>query len=114
MAWWMLAFLLLAQEEPSAEGLRALEAKNYAAAVAHLKAAAEKSPKDHEVLFNLALAYSLDGQEQLAAEQYRKVLELKPGLYAAELNLGILLHSSSPEAALPHLEAARKEKESDF
>jgi tetratricopeptide (TPR) repeat protein len=114
MAWWMLAFLLLAQEEPSAEGLCALEAKNYAAAVAHLKAAAEKSPKDHEVLFNLALAYSLDGQEQLAAEQYRKVLELKPGLYAAELNLGILLHSSSPEAALPHLEAARKEKESDF
>ena len=111
---WLFAFLLFAQEEPAAEGLRALEAKNHAAAVTQLKAAAEKSPKDHEILFNLALAYSLNGQEQLATEQYRKVLELKPGLYAAELNLGILLQSQSPEAALPHLEAARKEKPREF
>jgi tetratricopeptide (TPR) repeat protein len=111
---WLLAFLLLAQGEPAAEGLRALEAKNYPAAVTHLKAAAEKSPSDVEVLFNLGLAYSLNGQEQLAVEQYRKILELKPGLYAAELNLGILLHSTSPEAALPHLEAARKEKAGEF
>jgi tetratricopeptide (TPR) repeat protein len=112
---WILAFLLFAQEEPSAtEGLRALEAKNYQAAITHFKAAAEKNPKDHETLFHLALAYSLNGQEELSVEQYRKVLELKPGLYAADLNLGILLHATNPEAALPHLEAARKEKAGEF
>src|SRR5687767_110632 len=114
MASWIVSLLLFAQSDPVAEAVRALEAKQYPAAIAHLKGAAAKSPKDHQILFNLALAYSLNGQEELAVAEYVKVLELQPELYAAQLNLGILLHANKPDAALPYLEAARKAKPSEF
>lgn len=114
MVWWMVPLLLLAQEDPAAEGQKALEAKNYPAAITYLKSAVEKTPDDIASRFNLAFAYSLSGQTELAAQQYTKVLELKPGLYEAELNLGILLQPEHPDQALPHLEAARKEKPNQF
>ncbi len=46
-----------------------------------------------------------------AIAEYKKALEQKPGLYQAELNLGILLlRDKQPSEALPHLLAAQSQK----
>ncbi len=76
-----------------AAGLRALEQNDYPAAVEALTKAAAADPKDYSVRFNLALAESLAGRDREAIEDYRKTLELKPDLYQANLNLGIIVFS---------------------
>src|ERR1700692_2914627 len=90
-----LAVLLLAAflqaQDPMAEGMKALDGNHYEAAVASFKQAVEKDPKDYAAHFHLALSYSLLKNDSDAAVEYRKTLELKPGLYEAELNLGIVL-----------------------
>src|ERR1051325_47818 len=74
-----------------AEGMKALDANHYEAAVAAFKQAVEKDPKDYAAHFHLALSYSLIKSDSDAAVEYHKTLELKPHLYEAELNLGIIL-----------------------
>ncbi len=107
----ILALLLAWQVDHNAEGLKALEAREYEAAVQHFTKAAEADPDDYSAHFNLGLAYSLMGKDAEAAEKYRKVLELKPGLYQAELNLGIvLLREKKTAEAVPHLESAARAK----
>src|SRR5437016_4141283 len=71
----------------AADGLKALEQKNYVAAVELFTKALAADPADYSAHFNLALAYSLLDRDREAVASYRKVLELKPGLYQAELNL---------------------------
>ena len=71
-------------------GLKALDDKRYQDAVDNFVNAIAAEPKDYSLHFNLALAYSLLGKDAEAIPEYKKALEMKPGLYQAELNLGIL------------------------
>ena len=52
---------------------------------------AAADPKDFAAHFQLALAYSLLGRDADAIPQYKTTLELHPGMYEAELNLGLSL-----------------------
>src|SRR5947209_17360683 len=74
-----------------AQGLKALDEKRFDAAAEAFQKAVESDPKDYTALFNLALADGFLHRDEQAISAYKKVLDLKPGLYEAELNLGILL-----------------------
>src|ERR1019366_8316137 len=98
-----------------AGGLRGLEQKNYSAAIEALTKAVAGGPKDYSLHFNLALADSLAARDADGIAEYRKTLELKPDLYQANLNLGILLlRNKQAEAAMPVFEAARAAKPNEF
>ena len=102
-----LAALFLFQTDYQAEGLKALDRKQYDQAAQLFGQAIAADPKDYSAHFNLALCYSLADKPALAIPEYRKTLELKPGLYEAELNLGMLLLGQKQGAeAAPHLNAA--------
>jgi len=113
-----LAILLsaLAQAaDPSADGLKALEAKDYAAAAQSFTKAIEADSKDFAAHFNLALANSLLGKPADAIAGYRTVLSLKPGLYEAQVNLGrLLVDQKQASEAIPLLSAAATEKPREF
>jgi tetratricopeptide (TPR) repeat protein len=90
-----------------AEGLKALDANQPAAAEPLLRQAVAAVPGDFSVHFNLALALSLQGKDAEAVSELRRTLELKPALYEADLNLGILLlRDKQPGEALPPLREA--------
>lgn len=113
------ALLFQSEKSPTpdwqAEGLRALEQKNYPAAVEALSKAVATEPKDYSLHFNLALAYSLAQRDSDAISEYRKALELKPGLFEANLNLGILLlRNKQAEPAVAVLDQARAAKPEQF
>jgi tetratricopeptide (TPR) repeat protein len=108
-----LALLLsvAAQNDPQSAGLQALDHQDYQQAEKIFSSIAAADPKDFFALFNLALAETGLHQEPAAAEHYKQVLALKPGLYEAELNLGILyLRDHRPADALPLLRDAAKQK----
>src|SRR5262245_5604805 len=108
------ALLFLQTVDYSAEGLKALEEGKYEAAAASFQKAIAAEPGDYYAHFHLALAYSMLRKDADGIAEYRKTLELKPGLYEAELNGGILLLRQKDAAgALPLLEdaAAQKPKE---
>jgi len=101
--------------DPTSEGMKALEAGKYEAAVAAFQKAIGADPKDYFAHFNLAMAYSLLHQDAEGVAEYRKTLELKPGLYEAELNGGILLlRQKNPAEALPLFEDAVRQKPQEF
>ena len=103
---WVL-LLLLQSVDYSAEGLKALEAKDYTAAAQQFAKAVQADPKDYAAHFHLGLAQSMLNNDAEAIAEYIKVLELKPGLYEAELNLGILLlRQKRPGEAVAPLEKA--------
>lgn len=109
------AFLLLQAADHSAEGMKALDASNYPAAVEHFSKAVEADPKDYAAHFHLALANSMLGKDAEAISGYRTVLDLKPGLYEAQLNLGIvLLRQKQAREAVPLLQAAAEQKPQEF
>lgn len=106
---WVLAFLLLWQATDfNAEGRKALDGKDYPAAARWFEQAVAAEPKDYAARFYLALADSYLQKDEEAIAGYRKVLELQPGLYDAELNLGILLlrQKRGAEAVAPLRQAA--------
>lgn len=70
---------------------RALNRKDFAAAVGSLESVVKLQPDFFPAWFNLAYAYTALDQNDAAVHAYRKSLELKPDLYEAQLNLGILL-----------------------
>ncbi|MFN0171944.1 MAG: tetratricopeptide repeat protein [Bryobacteraceae bacterium] len=107
--------LWLQVADPSAEGLKALEAKDYSAAVNHFQRVVQADPKDYAAHFHLGLAHSLLNHTESAIAAYQQVLQLKPGLYEAELNLGVLfLSAKKPAEALPLLEGAAARKPDQF
>ena len=110
------AFLLFAPAaDYQAEGLKALDAKQYEQAAQWFSQAIQADPKDYAAHFHLALAYSLLNKDADATAEYEKTLDLKPGLYQAELNLGILLlRDKSAPAAARHLDAAVQAKPKEF
>ena len=110
------ALLLLIQSTDfSAEGLKALEERRYDAAVQSFTKAVEADAKDYSAHFNLALAFGFLNKDEDGIAEYRKTLELKPGLAAAEINEGMLLfRQKRPAEALPLLEDAIQQKPKDF
>jgi Tfp pilus assembly protein PilF len=113
--WALLAAFLLFQTDFIADGLKALdENRREDAASAFVKAVAA-DPKDYSAHFYLALAYSVMGKDAEGVAEYRKALELKPGLYEAELNAGmLLLRQKNPADALPLLADAVEQKPAEF
>ncbi len=72
---------------------------------------ASADPKNYAALFNLALAETGLKKDDQAAGHYKLVLTLKPGLYEAELNLGMLyLRDHQAAEAVPLLREAAKQK----
>jgi tetratricopeptide (TPR) repeat protein len=87
----LLAVLLAQSADFDAAGKRALEARNYAEAVASFRQAVAADPKDYAAHFNLGFAYTMAGQDAEAAEEFKTVLDLHPGVFEAQLNLGVSL-----------------------
>jgi len=103
----LLILLLAAPDDYVADALKLLDAKQPAQAEPLLRKAIEADPTDVAAHFNLALALTLQQKDPEAAAEYRKTLELKPGLYEADLNLGILLlRDKQPADAVPVLKEA--------
>jgi tetratricopeptide (TPR) repeat protein len=99
------------QTNPQAEGLQALDQRDYHRAEQIFTKVAAADPKDYSALFNLALAETALNEDNEASEHYKQTLALKPNLYEAELNLGILyLRARRPADAEPLLRDARKQK----
>src|SRR5579863_10492454 len=113
---WVLFAMLLAQSvDYSAEGMKALDAQKYDTALDLFTKAVAEDPKDYGPQFNLALTYGLMGKYAEAIQHYKIVLDLKPGLYEAELNLGIsLLRSKDAAGAVVPLKAAADQKPTEF
>jgi len=110
---WLLLFA--AATDYQADGLKALDAKQYGPAAQLFRQAVQADPNDYAAHFHLALAESLLGQDADAIPEYQKTLELKPGLYQAELNLGILLlRLKRPAEAAPHLKIAADTKPKEY
>src|SRR5277367_149535 len=98
-----------------AEGSKALDAGKYEAAADSFTKAIAADATDYYAHFNLATAYTFLHREDEGIAEYRKTLELKPRLYEAELNGGILmLHQKNAVDALPLLEDAATQKPEDF
>lgn len=73
------------------QGLAALEAGDFASAVAHFETAIETNPDDGAVRYNLAEALRQDGREGDAIIQATFALAREPGLYPAARLLSYLL-----------------------
>ena len=115
MMWLLVAALLAQTADFEADGIKALDAKQYDAAVELFAKAVAADPKDYAAHFHLALAYSLLGRDAEAIAQYQSTLELKPGLYEAELNIGISMSRAKDAAsAIPHLKSAAAQKPKEF
>ena len=107
--------LLLAAPDLMDDGIKALDEQKYEQAVEIFTKAVAGDAKDYAAHFHLALSLSLANREPEAIPEYKKTLELKPGLYQAELNLGILLiKAKQPAQSVPHLEAAVEKKPNEF
>jgi tetratricopeptide (TPR) repeat protein len=95
--------------------MKALDEGKYEAAAQAFRKAIEADSKDYFAHFNLAMAYTLLERDPEAVTEYRRTLELKPGLYEAELNGGIvLLRQKNPLEALPLFEQAAAQKPQEF
>jgi tetratricopeptide (TPR) repeat protein len=116
MMWAFLVALFVFQSTDfSSAGMKALEEGKYEVAADAFSKAIAAEPKDYTAHFNLALAYSFLGRDAEGVAEYRKTLELKPGLYEAQLNGGILLlRQKDPAAALPLFEGAAEQKPKEY
>jgi tetratricopeptide (TPR) repeat protein len=113
---WLLAWAFLAQTPDfEADGIKALDAKQYAAAADLFSKAVAADPKDYAAHFHLALALSLENKDAEAIAEYKSTLALKPALYEAELNLGILqVRAKNPADAIALLKDAAAQKPKEF
>ena len=107
----LLAASTVGGSDLQADGLQALDHQQFAQAEQIFSKLAAQDPKDYTAFFNLALAESGLQKPDDAISHYRKVLELKPNLFEAELNLGILyLRKKQNAEAVPLLQDAVKQK----
>ena len=114
---WAFAALLFFLQNPdyTAEGAKALDAAKYEQAAELFGKAVAADPKDYAAHFHLALSYTMLKRDAEGLAEYKKVLELKPGLYEAELNAGILLiRDKQASAALEYLKQAVDQKPKEF
>ena len=109
------AFLFFFQADYTSEGMKALEEGKYELAAQAFTKAIGVDARDYFAHFNLAMAYTLLQKDAEGIAEYRKTLELKPGLYEAELNGGmLLLRQRNPAEALPLFEDAVRQKPQEF
>jgi tetratricopeptide (TPR) repeat protein len=114
---WALVAALFFLQTPdySAEGTKALDAAKYGQAAELFGKAVAADPKDYAAHFHLALSYTMLKRDTESLAEYKKVLELKPGLYEAELNAGILLiRDKQPAEAAQYLQQAVEQKPKEF
>src|SRR5580700_951553 len=115
MMWLLVAALLAQTADFEGDGIKALDAKQYDAAVDLFTKAVAADAKDYAAHFHLGLAYSLLGKDAEAIAQYKTTLELKPGLYEAELNIGVSMSRAKDAAsAIPYLRSAVAQKPEQF
>lgn len=113
--WFLAALLFFQAADPTPEGMKALDEGRYEAAAQAFLRAIAADPKDYTAHFNLALAYGFLHRDAEGIAEYRKTLELKPGLYEAQLNASILLlRQKMPADAVPLLESAVMQKAAEF
>jgi tetratricopeptide (TPR) repeat protein len=114
--WAFAAFLLFLQApDYTAEGTQALDAGKYDRAAELFGKAVAADPKDYAAHFHLALSYTMLQRDADGLAEYKKVLELKPGLYEAELNAGILLiRDKQASDAVEYLKQAVDRKPKEF
>src|ERR1700730_9258887 len=113
--WFLLLAFLAQTTDFQAEGLKALDARKFEDAAALFSKAIAADPKDYGAHFNLGLAYSMLGRNADAIPEYKTVLELQPGLYDADMNLGLtLLPTKDAPAAIPHLQSATQQKPKEY
>jgi tetratricopeptide (TPR) repeat protein len=109
------ALFFLQAADPGADGLKALDAARYSDAAAAFEKVIAADAADFSAHFNLALAYGFLNRDADAIAQYRMTLELKPNLYEAELNCGmLLLRQRNPADAAALLEDAARQKPAEF
>jgi len=105
----------LATPDYYTEGAKALDAGKYDQAADLFGKAVAADPKDYAAHFHLALSFTMLKRDAESLAEYKKVLELKPGLYEAELNAGILLiRDKQPAGAAPYLQQAADQKPKEF
>jgi Flp pilus assembly protein TadD len=84
-----------------------LQKQQYPQAEEKLQAQATSQTKNPQFWFDLAFAQSHQGKTQDAIAAYRKAVELAPGWFEANLNLGVdLVRSGDSAAAVPVLRHA--------
>ncbi|MBV8551701.1 MAG: tetratricopeptide repeat protein [Acidobacteriaceae bacterium] len=99
------------QPDSQAAGLQALDRQDYQQAAQIFSKLSAADPQDYSALFYLALAETGLKHDDQAVEDYKRVLALKPGLYEAELNLGMVyLRDHRAGDAIPLLKAAAQQK----
>src|SRR6202167_3097338 len=114
---WAFVAVLFFLQAPDyyAEGAKALDAGKYDQAAELFAKAIAADPKDYAAHFHLALSYTMLKRDADSLAEYKKVLELKPGLYEAELNAGILLlRDKQASAAAEYLKQAVDQKPKEF
>lgn len=85
----------------------AIQKNDFTTARTLLQKYTAKDPKDYRGWYTLAYADSASGDKSAAVEDYKRALSLKPDLFEANLNLGLLLaQSGDRKAALPYVQKA--------
>src|SRR5579871_2389786 len=103
------------QQDFLADGLKALDANQPGPAESLFRQAVAKNPEDVAAHFNLALALSIEQKDDEAIRELGRTLELQPGLYQAEVNLGtLLLRNMHAADALPVLRDAVSQRPKEF
>jgi Tfp pilus assembly protein PilF len=94
-----------------AEAEAALEKQDYARAEKLLLPVVSLDPRDYRAWFDLAFVYNATERRLDAMDAYRKSLAIKPDVFAANLNLGLLLaNSGNKQEAAKYLSAATQLK----
>lgn len=103
----LLALLLAQSPDYVAEGTKALDENQPAAAEALFRKAIAADEKDVAAHFNLGFALLMQSKDAEAIAEMRRTLELEPGLHDAQINLGMLLiQNQQPGDAVTVLEEA--------
>lgn len=103
--------MLAWQGDPVDAGTKLLEQEKYAEAIGVFQKVIAAETKSVPAHFYLGMAYGSLNRDAEAIAAYRQVLELEPGLYEAELNLGmLLLRGKQADQAIKHLAAASAKK----
>jgi tetratricopeptide (TPR) repeat protein len=111
---WVALLLFAPQQDYLADGLKALDSNQPAAAEPLFRQAVSAVPDDFTAHFNLALALSLQQKDAEAIQELRRTLELRPGLYQADTNLAtLLLRNKRAAEAVPVLKDAVTQKPSE-
>ncbi len=111
----LILFSVLALQANDLEtGQKAMDEGRFADAEAAFSRAVAAQPDDYYALFNLSLSQTFVEKDDQAIAGFYKVLEMKPGLAEAQINLGLLLHRHRKfTEAAEQLKAALEQKPND-